>query len=115
MHLIHCGGLEQDVSSGQSLDLGNLLSRHAEVLVGRDPLCHIQVDSAVLTAMISRVHASIKKTQSEKVIVTDQGSVNGTWCAPRRLCQHWVLEAVLQKLAATILATGLRHLCCLNK
>jgi ABC-type multidrug transport system ATPase subunit/pSer/pThr/pTyr-binding forkhead associated (FHA) protein len=57
------------------------LSGKDEIKIGRSPECDVVLEHT----SVSRVHAILKKTSSEKYIITDLGSLNGTFVNNRKV------------------------------
>ena len=57
------------------------LSGKDEIKIGRSPECDVVLEHA----SVSRVHASVRRTSSGKYLITDLGSLNGTFVNNRKV------------------------------
>jgi len=57
------------------------LNNKSEIIIGRSPECDVVLDHV----SVSRKHASIKKSTSGKYILTDLGSLNGTFVNNKKI------------------------------
>lgn len=69
-----------------NLHLGELPPHDAVYTLGRDPGCHIVVPGP----LVSRLHAKIER-QGPRYLISDAGSVNGTYVNGRRLAEPHLL------------------------
>lgn len=92
--MTHQVGCLRQLSTGRTS--GKLLppypiTENGEILIGREPSCHITLDP-ILYTMVSRRHAVIRQRQGDFVWeICDLNSANGTYLNGKRLEQSQVL------------------------